>query len=160
MFEDAAREQAERGDESKLHLIILDEVRPHRPSLPPSLLYSLIPSFPLSLPPPPTLQVDSILSKRSGSPSQGYRDTVVNQLLSTMDGVNALHNVLVVGACPSFLPSLPPSFPPYARPCPVAFALFLNFFLSLSHTHSPSVPPSHPPSLPPPRHDQSEGSIG
>lgn len=67
LFEDAEKDYAENGDSSELHIIIFDEI-------------------------------DAICKQRgmSGS-SSGVGDTVVNQLLSKIDGVNALNNILVIG---------------------------------------------------------------
>ena len=68
LFEDAEAEYAAEGDASQLHVIIFDEI-------------------------------DAICKKRgSVSSSTGVNDSVVNQLLSKMDGVSALNNVLVIGA--------------------------------------------------------------
>ncbi len=68
LFEDAETEYAAEGDASQLHVIIFDEI-------------------------------DAICKKRgSVSSSTGVNDSVVNQLLSKMDGVNSLNNVLVIGA--------------------------------------------------------------
>ena len=45
-----------------------------------------------------TLQIDAICKVRGrGGDSTGVHDTVVNQLLSKIDGVNALNNILVIG---------------------------------------------------------------
>lgn len=67
LFADAEADYAENGDSSELHIIIFDEI-------------------------------DAICKQRgtSGS-STGVHDTVVNQLLSKIDGVNALNNILVIG---------------------------------------------------------------
>lgn len=67
LFQDAEADYAENGDSSELHIIIFDEI-------------------------------DAICKQRgtSGS-SSGVGDTVVNQLLSKIDGVNALNNILVIG---------------------------------------------------------------
>ncbi|KAA0178024.1 hypothetical protein FNF27_00572 [Cafeteria roenbergensis] len=67
LFEDAEKEQAERGDESDLHIIIFDEI-------------------------------DAICKRRGTTGGgTGVGDSVVNQLLSKMDGVEALNNILVIG---------------------------------------------------------------
>merc|ERR1719229_1374421 len=67
LFEDAINEQKEKGDDSSLHIIIFDEI-------------------------------DAICKQRGSSGgSTGVGDTVVNQLLSMIDGVNALNNVLIIG---------------------------------------------------------------
>lgn len=68
LFAEAELEQLERGDESALHVIVLDEL-------------------------------DAFARNRgslSGDTS-GIRDSVVNQLLAKMDGVEPLNNVLVIG---------------------------------------------------------------
>jgi hypothetical protein len=58
---------AERGDDSELHIIIFDEI-------------------------------DSVCKQRGSSrDGTGVGDTVVNQLLSKIDGVNSLNNILVIG---------------------------------------------------------------
>jgi len=71
LFKDAEEEQAARGDESELHVIIFDEI-------------------------------DAICKQRgSGGPGggagAGVHDTVVNQLLTKIDGVDALDNILLIG---------------------------------------------------------------
>lgn len=67
LFAEADAEYAERGDDSELHIIIFDEV-------------------------------DSICKQRgTGRDGTGVGDTVVNQLLSKIDGVNSLNNILVIG---------------------------------------------------------------
>lgn len=67
LFEDAEKEQKEKGDESGLHIIIFDEI-------------------------------DAICKQRgSANSGTGVGDSVVNQLLSKMDGVDQLNNVLVIG---------------------------------------------------------------
>jgi vesicle-fusing ATPase len=67
LFADAEAEQAKMGINSGLHVIIFDEI-------------------------------DSICKARSTSGSSaGAGDNVVNQLLSMIDGVNALNNVLLIG---------------------------------------------------------------
>lgn len=67
LFADAEAEQAEQGDDSSLHIIIFDEI-------------------------------DAICKQRGRSnDSTGVHDTVVNQLLSKIDGVNALNNILLIG---------------------------------------------------------------
>ncbi|KAI9634251.1 putative vesicular-fusion protein sec18 [Dioszegia hungarica] len=67
LFEDAEKEQKEKGDESGLHIIIFDEL-------------------------------DAICKQRgSTGGGTGVGDSVVNQLLSKMDGVDQLNNVLIIG---------------------------------------------------------------
>ena len=68
LFEEAIQEQKEKGDDSSLHIIIFDEI-------------------------------DAICKQRGSSSTAGtgVHDTVVNQLLSMIDGVNALNNVLIIG---------------------------------------------------------------
>lgn len=67
LFADAEADQAAKGDQSPLHLIIFDEF-------------------------------DSICKQRgSVRDSTGVADNVVNQLLSKIDGVNTLNNVLLIG---------------------------------------------------------------
>lgn len=67
LFADAEKEQKEKGDESGLHIIIFDEI-------------------------------DAICKQRgSNSGGTGVGDSVVNQLLSKLDGVDQLNNVLVIG---------------------------------------------------------------
>ncbi len=67
LFVDAETDFAENGDNSELHIIIFDEI-------------------------------DAICKQRgSTGNSTGVHDTVVNQLLSKIDGVNALNNILVIG---------------------------------------------------------------
>ncbi|KAH0840245.1 P-loop containing nucleoside triphosphate hydrolase protein [Lanmaoa asiatica] len=67
LFADAEKEYKEKGDESGLHIIIFDEL-------------------------------DAIFKQRGSTNSgTGVGDTVVNQLLSKMDGVDRLNNILVIG---------------------------------------------------------------
>lgn len=68
LFADAEAEYKQKGDESGLHIIIFDEL-------------------------------DAICKQRgTGSAGgTGVGDTVVNQLLSKMDGVDQLNNILVIG---------------------------------------------------------------
>jgi len=67
LFGDAEKEQKMKGDDSDLHIIILDEL-------------------------------DAICKKRgSVNSGSGVHDTVVNQLLSKIDGVDSLHNILLIG---------------------------------------------------------------
>ena len=67
LFKDAELEYKERGNDSQLHIIIFDEI-------------------------------DAICRQRgSRADSTGVTDTVVNQLLSKMDGVDQLNNILVIG---------------------------------------------------------------
>lgn len=67
LFQDAENDYKENGDESELHIIIFDEI-------------------------------DAICKQRGMSnSSSGVGDTVVNQLLSKIDGVSSLNNILVIG---------------------------------------------------------------
>ncbi len=67
LFSDAEREQTERGEDSDLHVLIFDEI-------------------------------DAICAQRGTHVGgSGVADTVVNQLLSKMDGVNQLNNMLIIG---------------------------------------------------------------
>lgn len=67
LFKDAEEEQAEKGDASDLHIIIFDEI-------------------------------DSICRKRGTiTNGTGVHDSIVNQLLSKIDGVNSLNNILLIG---------------------------------------------------------------
>ncbi|KAG6327378.1 hypothetical protein ID866_11711, partial [Astraeus odoratus] len=67
LFADAEKEYKEKGDESGLHIIIFDEL-------------------------------DAIFKHRGSTNSgTGVGDSVVNQLLSKMDGVDRLNNILVIG---------------------------------------------------------------
>lgn len=67
LFEDAEEEQRKMGINSGLHIIIFDEI-------------------------------DAICKARgSVAGSAGVHDTVVNQLLSKIDGVDSLNNILVIG---------------------------------------------------------------
>ena len=67
LFVDAEKEEKEMGEDSKLHIIIFDEI-------------------------------DAICKPR-GSVNSGVavHDTVVNQILSKLDGVDSLNNILVIG---------------------------------------------------------------
>jgi len=67
LFEDAEEEQKRLGSNSGLHIIIFDEI-------------------------------DAICKQRgSVTSASGVHDTVVNQLLSKIDGVEPLNNILVIG---------------------------------------------------------------
>merc|ERR1719414_2335000 len=67
LFADAEKEQKQQGDNSQLHVVIFDEI-------------------------------DSICKSRgSSSDSTGVHNSIVNQLLSKIDGVDALNNILLIG---------------------------------------------------------------
>ena len=67
LFAEADAEYKEKGDDSELHVIIFDEI-------------------------------DAICKSRgSVRDGSGVHDTVVNQLLTKIDGVDALNNILVIG---------------------------------------------------------------
>lgn len=67
LFADAEADYKENGEHSDLHIIIFDEI-------------------------------DAICKQRgSHNDGTGVHDTVVNQLLSKIDGVNSLNNILVIG---------------------------------------------------------------
>jgi vesicle-fusing ATPase len=67
LFVDAEADYVAHGDDSELHIIIFDEI-------------------------------DAVCKQRGSSGSStGVHDTVVNQLLSKIDGVNSLNNILVIG---------------------------------------------------------------
>lgn len=67
LFADAEAEYKEKGDSSELHIIIFDEI-------------------------------DAICKSRgSVRDGTGVHDTVVNQLLTKVDGVDALNNILLIG---------------------------------------------------------------
>lgn len=68
LFADAEKEYKEKGDESGLHIIIFDEL-------------------------------DAVCKKRGsgGAGGTGVGDSVVNQLLSKLDGVDQLNNILLIG---------------------------------------------------------------
>jgi len=67
LFAEAEKEYKARGDESSLHIIIFDEL-------------------------------DAICRQRGGkSDGTGVGDSVVNQLLAKMDGVEQLNNILIIG---------------------------------------------------------------
>jgi vesicle-fusing ATPase len=67
LFADAEKEQKERGDASDLHIIILDEM-------------------------------DAIMKSRGTSRGDtGVGDSIVNQFLSKIDGVDSLNNILLIG---------------------------------------------------------------
>jgi len=68
LFEPAEKDQEMHGADSKLHIIIFDEI-------------------------------DAICRARGsvGSSGTGVHESVVNQLLSKLDGVDALNNILVIG---------------------------------------------------------------
>ncbi|KAI5920420.1 P-loop containing nucleoside triphosphate hydrolase protein [Camillea tinctor] len=67
MFKDAEEDYKRNGEESDLHIIIFDEL-------------------------------DAVCKQRgSGTGGTGVGDSVVNQLLSKLDGVNQLNNILLIG---------------------------------------------------------------
>jgi vesicle-fusing ATPase len=67
LFIDAETEYAKRGDDSELHIIIMDELDA------------------------------ICRARGSKSDSTGVGDTVVNQLLTKFDGVKSLNNILIIG---------------------------------------------------------------
>ena len=68
LFAEAEKEQRMKGDDSQLHIIIFDEI-------------------------------DAICRSRgsTGNSGTGVNEAVVNQLLSKLDGVDSLNNILVIG---------------------------------------------------------------
>lgn len=67
LFAEAEKEYKDKGDDSELHIIIFDEI-------------------------------DAICKSRgSQRDGTGVHDTVVNQLLTKIDGVDALNNILIIG---------------------------------------------------------------
>jgi vesicle-fusing ATPase len=67
LFADAEKEYKQKGDESQLHIVIFDEI-------------------------------DAICKSRgSAKDGTGVGDSVVNQLLAKIDGVDALNNILIIG---------------------------------------------------------------
>jgi len=67
LFADAEKEQKQQGENSQLHIVIFDEI-------------------------------DAICKSRGGNKdSTGVSDSVVNQLLSKIDGVDSLNNLLIIG---------------------------------------------------------------
>ena len=67
LFADAEAEQKQKGDDSELHIIIFDEI-------------------------------DAVCKARgSVSNGTGVQDSMVNQLLTKIDGVDALNNILLIG---------------------------------------------------------------
>jgi vesicle-fusing ATPase len=67
LFADAEKEYKQEGENSQLHVVIFDEI-------------------------------DSICKSRgSKADSTGVHDSIVNQLLSKIDGVDALNNILLIG---------------------------------------------------------------
>ena len=76
LFLDAEKDQQMNGDDSDLHIIIFDEI-------------------------------DAISKQRGSSrDGTGVHDSLVNQLLTKMDGVNALNNILIIGERVGASPSL------------------------------------------------------
>mmetsp|Transcript_15109 Transcript_15109/g.47456 ORF Transcript_15109/g.47456 Transcript_15109/m.47456 type:complete len:782 (-) Transcript_15109:195-2540(-) len=67
LFADAEAEQKKAGDDSMLHIVIFDEM-------------------------------DAIMKSRGSTrDSTGVQDSVVNQLLAKIDGVDSLNNILIIG---------------------------------------------------------------
>lgn len=67
LFADAEKEQKQQGDNSQLHIIIFDEI-------------------------------DAICKSRGSTrDSSGVGDSIVNQLLAKIDGVDSLNNILLIG---------------------------------------------------------------
>ena len=68
LFEPAEKEMKDKGSDSDLHVIIFDEI-------------------------------DAICRARgsTGNSGTGVNESVVNQLLSKMDGVDSLDNILIIG---------------------------------------------------------------
>jgi vesicle-fusing ATPase len=66
LFKEAEKEYEIKGDGSKLHVIIFDEI-------------------------------DALCKKRSEGGGAGSTDNIVNQLLSKIDGIKSLNNILLIG---------------------------------------------------------------
>ena len=67
LFADAEAEYKQKGDDSELHIIIFDEI-------------------------------DAVCKSRgSVNSGTGVHDSIVNQLLTKIDGVDALNNILLIG---------------------------------------------------------------
>mmetsp|Transcript_15673 Transcript_15673/g.36744 ORF Transcript_15673/g.36744 Transcript_15673/m.36744 type:complete len:743 (+) Transcript_15673:99-2327(+) len=67
LFADAEKEYKQKGEDSQLHIVIFDEI-------------------------------DAICKQRGAKQdSTGVSDSIVNQLLSKIDGVDALNNILLIG---------------------------------------------------------------
>jgi vesicle-fusing ATPase len=72
LFADAERDEAALAEESPLHVIIFDEI-------------------------------DAICKQRGTTGGgTGVHDSIVNTLLTKIDGVDSLNNILVIGARPRF----------------------------------------------------------
>ena len=109
LFADAEAEQKAEGANSMLHIIIFDEVRrsdtfvsARAPQLLSSgALHVVGAEAPLNWQIPfvsMCLQFDAICKSRgSTSDSTGVSDSIVNQLLSKIDGVDSINNVLIIG---------------------------------------------------------------
>jgi vesicle-fusing ATPase len=94
MFVDAEKEYKEKGDESDLHIIIFDELdavckqrgkgntATHRVTF-----YHLHVPFECLL----------LIFPSGNTGGTGVGDTIVNQLLSKLDGVDQLNNILLIG---------------------------------------------------------------
>ena len=109
LFAEARLEQQEAGDESALHVIVFDEM-------------------------------DAFTRERGSlaGDTTGIRDSVVNQLLAVMDGVDSLDNILVVG-----LTNRPELMDPaLLRPG--------RLEVQVLHTHPSTAPPFTPPPVLPP----------
>lgn len=108
LFKEAEDDTIANGDNADLHIIIFDEVRTQTTSFRVMMLrcvakwsacvQSADDILRLLLFLNLICQIDAICKVRGrGGDSTGVHDTVVNQLLSKIDGVNALNNILVIG---------------------------------------------------------------
>ncbi|KAF3646845.1 Vesicle-fusing ATPase [Capsicum annuum] len=77
LFADAEQDQRTKGDQSELHVIIFDEI---------DAIYLVS-------------QYDAFVMQSRGSTRDGtgVHDSIVNQLLTKIDGVESLNNVLLIG---------------------------------------------------------------
>lgn len=97
LFEDAEKEYKEKKEASGLHIIIFDEIdaicKVH------AAVSRLVPDL--------VLFVAVVQARGTDRGGTGVHDTVVNQLLSKIDGVESLNNILVIGE-PTRRSALPP----------------------------------------------------
>ena len=82
LFAEAEAEYRSRGDESELHIIIFDEIDAICKA---RYALTFCVYFPL------------IFSGSNSTGGTGVGDSIVNQLLSKIDGVEELNNILVIG---------------------------------------------------------------
>lgn len=97
LFADAEKEQAEMGDNSMLHIIIFDEMDAIMKSRGSTNVSSAQLSYREEWSIHQYLFITLCMYGCDGQDSTGVSDSIVNQLLSKIDGVDSLNNILIIG---------------------------------------------------------------